>query len=102
MFRWYQNAAKYYIYVSDVSSGKHSRSAELLWHSAFCRSQWFIRGWTLQELLAPSSVEFFSRDGVRLGDKQSFKNQIQQITGIPIQALRGDSLWEFSIEERMS
>ncbi|KAF1967154.1 hypothetical protein BU23DRAFT_660474 [Bimuria novae-zelandiae CBS 107.79] len=24
MFRWYQNAAKCYVYLSDVSTGKHS------------------------------------------------------------------------------
>ena len=104
MFRWYQNAAKCYVYLSDVSSavGKCDRSSHLLWESAFDRSLWFTRGWTLQELLAPSSVEFFSREGVWLGDKQSLKHRIVQITGIAVQALRGDSLLQFSVEERMA
>jgi ankyrin repeat domain-containing protein 50 len=102
MFRWYQNAAKCYVYLSDVSTGQHSRPPELRWESAFSRSRWFTRGWTLQELLASSSVEFFSREGMRLGDKQSLEYQIQQTTGIAVQALRGDSLLQFSVEERMS
>jgi hypothetical protein len=58
MFRWYQRAAKCYVFLPDVSTGKHSRSSEPLWESAFRQSRWFTRGWTLQELLAPRSVEF--------------------------------------------
>lgn len=60
-------------------------------------------GLDLQELLAPSSVEFFSGEGTRLGDKASLKNIIHDITGIPHRALQGDvSLKEFTVEERFS
>jgi hypothetical protein len=99
MFRWYRDAAKCYVYLSDVSTGKHSRSSELLWEPAFKRSRWFTRGWTLQELLAPQSVEFFSRDGKRLGNKDSLELQIHKITGIAIKALQGH-LYQFSYDER--
>ena len=102
MFRWYRNATKCYVYLSDVSTRKRSRSSKLLWETAFSQSRWFTRGWTLQELLAPSSVEFFSREGKRIGDKRSLEIQIQHITGVPIQALQGNSLPEFSVEVRMS
>jgi hypothetical protein len=102
MFRWYRNAAKCYVYLSDVSTGKHSRSSELLWESAFGQSRWFTRGWTLQELLAPLSVEFFSRERKRLGDKKSLELQVHQITGIPVKALQGTLLSTFSLDERMS
>jgi hypothetical protein len=95
------NAAKCYVYLSDVSTGKHSRSSELLWESAFRRSRWFTRGWTLQELLAPRSVEFFSRQSRRLGTKDSLKQQICEISNIPIKALEGN-LSGFSNEERKS
>jgi hypothetical protein len=44
-------------------------------------------GWTLQELLASRSVEFFSRHDKRLGDKGTLKRHIQEITRIPISAL---------------
>jgi hypothetical protein len=101
MFRWYQNAAKCYVYLLDVSTKKHSRSSELLWEPAFRQSRWFTRGWTLQELLAPRSVEFFSRDGRRLGNRDSLKQQIFEISRIPIEALEGN-LSGFSEKERKS
>ena len=68
----------------------------------FRESRWFTRGWTLQELLAPDSVEFFSREGNRLGDKKTLAREIHEITGIAAQAVRGTSLSEFDIDERLS
>jgi hypothetical protein len=47
----------------------------------------FKSQWTLQELLAPTSVESFSREATRLGDKQSLAQEIHQITGIPFKTL---------------
>ena len=57
---------------------------------------------TLQELLAPASVDFFSVQGIRLGDKMSLKDYIYEITRISPRALRGDELITFSVEERLS
>ncbi|KAL9618011.1 MAG: hypothetical protein Q9160_007259 [Pyrenula sp. 1 TL-2023] len=103
MFRWYQEAARCYVYLSDVSCLQPSGEGEgeSAWEQAFTRSRWFRRGWTLQELLAPSSVVFFSADEQRLGDKQSLERAIHDTTGIPIKALHGSSLSWFSISERM-
>jgi hypothetical protein len=101
MFRWYQNAARCYVYLSDVSV--HTRDGQtdhVEWESAFRNSRWFERGWTLQELLAPNTVVFYSQDHVRLGDKKSLEQQITDVTGIAIEALRGRILSEFSLEER--
>jgi hypothetical protein len=47
-------------------------------------------------------VEFFSREGKRLGDKRALELQIHEITGIPITALRGTPLSQFDVEERLS
>lgn len=47
-------------------------------------------------------MEFFSADGIRLGDRDSLKQEIHEITGIRVPALQGRSLSEFSTEERMS
>jgi Heterokaryon incompatibility protein (HET) len=102
MFRWYRDATKCYVYLSDVSTGKYTTLLEVSWKSAFHQSRWFTRGWTLQELLTPPSVEFFSQEGIRLGDKESLELQIEQITGIPIQALRGDPLSQMSVDKRLS
>jgi hypothetical protein len=70
------------------------------WETDFRRSKWFTRGWTLQELLAPRSVEFFSADGLRLGDKQSLGCLIYDITDVPTKALQGASLATFSVDDR--
>jgi hypothetical protein len=104
MFRWYRDATKCYVYLSDVSTAKRKRStslSEFPWESAFRASRWFTRGWTLQELLAPSSVEFFSQEGKRLGDKKTLERQIHEITGIAVSAILGASLSQFGVEERL-
>jgi hypothetical protein len=99
MFRWYRNAARCYVYLSDVSTNESNLRP---WESDFQKSRWFTRGWTLQELLAPTSVEFFSRESKRLGDKRSLKQQIHEITGIADSALQGAALSQFSVDERLS
>jgi hypothetical protein len=105
MFRWYQRASRCYVYLSDVSTKKrktNSISTKFTLEPAFRSSRWFTRGWTLQELLAPAGVEFFSQEGKRLGTRVSLEQEIHAITGIPIAALRGQALSEFSVEDRMS
>jgi hypothetical protein len=90
--------------LSDVWARKPKARdllSEYTWESAFRGSRWFTRGWTLQELLAPDSVEFFSREGKRLGDKRALERQIHEITGIPVTALRGTPLSQFDAEERL-
>lgn len=103
MFSWYRDAAKCYVYLSDVSTRSDTEESfsRSLWKSAFRNSWWFTRAWTLQELIAPHSVEFFSQDGERLGDKRSLEISIHEITGIPVEVLRGKHLTQVSIEERM-
>ncbi|KAF2802651.1 HET-domain-containing protein [Mytilinidion resinicola] len=104
MFCWYQDAARCYVYLPDVSDsppnedGKSSQR----WKPSFKKSKWFSRGWTLQELIAPASVEFFSKQGTRLGDKRSLEQSLHEITGIAIQALRGSPMSCFTADERMS
>jgi hypothetical protein len=98
MFRWYQNAEKCYVFLSDVRNDTLEGDGE----SAFRQSRWFDRGWTLQELLAPHSVEFFSKNGARLGDKESLKRTIHEVTGIPFKALLGRDMSEFDVAERFS
>lgn len=103
MFRWYRDAVKCYVYLSDVSIYDQDNASpkERPWESAFRRSRWFKRGWTLQELLAPKSVEFFSREGEYLGDRNLLEQVIHEITNIPIAALRGTLMSHFSTDEKM-
>jgi len=104
MFRWYQNADKCYVYLSDVPRPALNADEfnQQPWESDFRKSRWFTRGWTLQELLAPASVEFFSKEDERIGDKKSLERYIGEITGIPVKALRGNPLSSFTIAERIS
>jgi len=105
MFLWYHNAAKCYVYLPDVSTSgsiHNDLSSQQAWKSALQNSRWFTRGWTLQELLAPSCVEFFSAEGELLGHKDSIVQEIHEITGIGARALQGGSLSQFSVDERMS
>lgn len=102
MFRWYQNAAKCYVYLSDVSTNGEGRTHIHTWQMALAKSRWFTRGWTLQELLAPRSVEFFCSNRTLLGDKRSLAHQLHDITGIAISALQETAISTFSVFERLS
>jgi hypothetical protein len=101
MFRYYQNATKCYVYMLDVSKkAQLGQSRDTDWHSDFSKSRWFTRGWTLQELLAPRTVEFYSQDQVLLGDKRALIHQLREITQIALEALQGCDLSYFTVEER--
>jgi hypothetical protein len=87
MFRWYQKAAQCYVYLADVSIQKWKADNEEIqytWEPAFRQSRWHTRGWTLQELLAPHTVTFFSKEGNRLGEKETLERHIHETTGVPI------------------
>ena len=102
MFHWYKNAQQCCIYLFDFPeySTKPSRS-EVVAHLLPCR--WFKRGWTLQELLAPSDLVFYSRAWQKIGDGNDLANIIASITHIPEEALMSPNrLGEFSIAQRMS
>ncbi|PQE23357.1 hypothetical protein CJF32_00009416 [Rutstroemia sp. NJR-2017a WRK4] len=107
MFRWYRDADRCYVYLSDVPIIGYEelgdqRQHHPPWKSAFQMSRWFTRGWTLQELLAPVSVEFFTREGTLLGDKKFLEQEIHKITGIPVPALQGTPLFQFEVDERFA
>jgi hypothetical protein len=94
MFRWYQGASKCHVYLSDVQVPAEVINAQdfrITWAEAFRRSRWFTRGWTLQELLAPATVEFFSKEGKRLGSRLSLEQEIHETTKIPIEVMRRTS-----------
>ena len=107
MYRWYHASAKCYLYLSDVSFAKDEQKElagtnEKVWEPAFRKSRWFTRGWTLQELLAPKSVEFFAKEGTCLGDKRSLGPHIHEKTRIPQKALQSNLFYEFKVHKRLS
>lgn len=105
MFRWYREAVKCYVYLSDVPDLKrdHEGSMRRTEDEVFQDSRWFKRGWTLQELIAPQYVEFFSRQHKCLGTKQTLSGVIKKVTGISSSVLlRRQELSKVGIQERMS
>ncbi|KAK7462980.1 hypothetical protein VKT23_007561 [Stygiomarasmius scandens] len=78
MYAFYKNSAVCYAYLGDITKKE--------W-KAKPGSNWFGRGWTLQELVAPQTVVFFDKRWIRLGNKCQLKDEIHVITGIPTSVL---------------
>jgi hypothetical protein len=78
MFHWYRNAQVCYAYLSDVVDTVLSPNFEYY----FSSSQWFSRGWTLQELLAPRTIIFFNQSWQDIGTKSILASVISRTTGI--------------------
>jgi hypothetical protein len=83
MFQWYRNCQICYTFLSDVSDGDILDNVD----SEFRNSRWFTRGWTLQELLAPHDLRFFSRSWNILGNRCHLCDLISEVTGIPARYL---------------
>lgn len=100
MYEWYRRSKVCYVYLEDVHKsvkGKEKKIEEEDDDSStvtqFRNSKWFTRGWTLQELIAPKDVRFFTADWVQLGRKRQprIARLLSQITGIPADLLLGKS-----------
>ncbi|RKU39920.1 hypothetical protein DL546_000670 [Coniochaeta pulveracea] len=99
MFGWYRDAAICYVYLADVPHVEGDQKVG----SAFGSSRWFTRGWTLQELVAPSNVVFYSKQWTSIGTKSSLSRRISNITGIDERCIRNqEPLDEYSVAQRMS
>lgn len=84
MYTWYRNAAICYAYLSDVPIPDPADTATCVATEKsifnlqgssldlFRRSRWFRRGWTLQELLAPMRVRFYSRNWTLSGPRRTW------------------------------
>lgn len=102
MFRWYLNARVCYAYLRDVATvypGSSEPGPE------FYTSKWFTRGWTLQELLAPDAVVFYSKSWQKIGTKKELIGTLSQITNIDSYFLgpEADTRLRFaSIAQKMS
>lgn len=102
MFRSYRGAAKCYVYLSDVPIRDSDPTTQDEWDNALSQNHWFTQGWTLQELLVPRDAEFYPRTGKFIGHKKSLKNSIHEVTGIPISALQGTPLTQFTLDKLRS
>jgi hypothetical protein len=101
MFHWYREAEVCFAYLVDVQSTEDQNMSDDEYHD-FSKSRWFTRGWTLQELIAPSIMIFLNKQWQIIGTKSTLKNAISEITGIPVNILSGGELAHSSIAQRMS
>ncbi|KAI1628079.1 hypothetical protein EDD37DRAFT_656632 [Exophiala viscosa] len=76
MYRWYSNAKCCHVYLHDVVKSEIPDNTM----AQFKNSEWFTRGWTLQELLAPKDVIFFDKNWMELGDKITLSRKISRAT----------------------
>ncbi|KAI0716533.1 hypothetical protein C8Q76DRAFT_410889 [Earliella scabrosa] len=99
MYEWYSRAQVCCVYLHDVGSEEDPRTPK----SAFRRSEWFSRGWTLQELIAPFRLTFFSKEWQMLCSKAILVQELTEITGVDRDILlHHKSLDSVSVARRMS
>ncbi|KAK3367806.1 heterokaryon incompatibility protein-domain-containing protein, partial [Podospora didyma] len=123
MFQWYRDAAVCFAFLADLDTGTAATVPDQLKevrdsfgasydmpvppaptvpdNLGHCR--WFTRGWTLQELIAPSDVEFYDCNWCFIGTKQSLMEELSAITWIDINVLEDvEALPTVPIARRMS
>lgn len=87
MYVWYRGADVCYVYMADVVDTREDFHSQPGLGSAFGQSRWWTRGWTLQELLAPTCLTFFDQNWREIGTKASLQELISDLTGIDAQTL---------------
>ncbi len=107
MFDWYGQAEVCITYLHDVQAFpdpdtavfKRIRDDKLTDEE----SEWFERGWTLQELLAPERMDFYDWNWNPMGTREGLAEDIERVTGIATKYLQGPSnLSEASIATKFS
>lgn len=107
MYRWYESASVCYAYIEDCSTGQQEAASNSEARPDACTLQnarWATRGWTLQELIAPNVVQFYTKEWKFIGDKRdpSVCEALTTATGIEAGVLSGQiTVAEVSVANRM-
>ncbi|KIM55502.1 hypothetical protein SCLCIDRAFT_296321 [Scleroderma citrinum Foug A] len=84
MYRWYENSRICYAYLHDLPGSSFPIAGD---YEKYPKSmgwpEWFSRGWTLQEMIAPRDVQFFNTDWHLIGDKRTLSPILAYITRVP-------------------
>ncbi|KAL4066286.1 heterokaryon incompatibility protein-domain-containing protein [Scleroderma yunnanense] len=84
MYQWYENSRVCYAYLHDVlGSSLPTAGDEGMYPNSNGYPEWFSRGWTLQEMIAPSDLRFFNKAWQPIGDKRTLAPTLTGITGVP-------------------
>lgn len=84
MFLWYQRAGECLVYLADYLR-------DYLDERELAKCRWLVRGWTLQELIAPDKLCFYNSRWVSIGWKHEsgVNDVLSRLTSIPSQVLSG-------------
>jgi hypothetical protein len=82
MFRWYTHSAHCYVFLSDYKLPSSTSVPRDI-----TTSNWFTRGWTLQELIAPQRFAFFDAEWKFIGTKKELSKKIAGRTRIDVNIL---------------
>jgi hypothetical protein len=100
MFAWYKEAQICIAFLNDMESD----DSDTL-RAQFQSSNWFNRGWTLQELIAPSEVLFYDKNWTSVGKRSTMTDLIFKRTRISADILMAGGFEVVSkkmVAERMS
>lgn len=103
MYAYYERSSICYAFLDDVVASNGVNEAFLSF--SFSKSNWFTRGWTLQELIAPRIVRFFDRSWSLVGAKTDslISEAIERITKVDVAVLNIRSAIKVtSIAKKMS
>ncbi|KAI8250176.1 hypothetical protein K4K53_012813 [Colletotrichum sp. SAR 10_77] len=89
MFYWYKQSDTCFVYLSDMPSidelghiASDPRRADPQIEKVLRPCKWFTRGWTLQELIAPSRIIFCNSKWEQVFTKSQIKDVLERITRI--------------------
>ncbi|OAQ60523.1 het domain-containing protein [Pochonia chlamydosporia 170] len=100
MFHWYRSAVVCFVYLSDLSSLDHDQGPN---YEDLKSCRWFTRGWTLQELIAPATIQFYDKNWTCVGTKQTLDDPLHLITKIDKNVLQdGRRITQFSVAKKMT
>ena len=117
MYHWYRKSTECYVFLEDVSLEREKLSSDFVKSSSntfqplldvFSHCRWFTRGWTLQEMIAPKTVNFYDTNGIALGSRHELAPVISRVTRIDESALLDIGLREhitlddFSVAQRLA
>ena len=89
MYRWYENARVCYAYLHDVSGSSLPTARNMeRYPNSDGWPEWFSRGWTLQEMIAPRDLQFFNKHWHPIGNKRALSPILQNITRVPQDILK--------------
>lgn len=116
MWKWYQDAKVCFVHLHDVQSREEPKWSTYIYDrkdptlidgnqawTELRESSWFTRGWTLQELIAPSFVVFYNSTWSVLGTRESLRHLFFSLTSVPRDVLRDpERLPLYTSAQRMS